>query len=636
VVLVTVFSCRQTGTHYADGLEGCSRSSILAVRQSFAELFRFLLRSLAGQEEGTNVSREAEQLKFHTLVLNALALDYRMFDYALFSNSDFHAVLHKLSTHDVALRQEPSLSSSSSRSSTAHPASEAVAASKLRAHKKRVVRVARNLFLLSAARCLAWTPTPLALRNNHLGEDEAQQILDLQDAVLRTIFFTELGSHRREEEAASEARRSTDLDDDYHHALLALLYQLKRTATMQRFFSSSESIHNVLSLLKLGSPRVQRLVTRLCRHVVHHMQPGRFVKTSSKGSMSADEVVEFFIDLLGSLISGSYVAVPSDAMTTTGAEMSAHSASSLSRTSSSESVSGRHCYSLILHRPQGVTISDVLRMLPQSQLTATGESGLDVNLKEVVRELKAIDQTVVLRDSSIEKCRRYASLLAAKGFSVTIARQDPVPKKNTEPEPATGSSSQFYMWRSRRVDYSLASEIVSFLRTLLIAPDWQSLLSEKLRTNMSALSALVQSLGQRIAASAKAKAKAAGASAEEGSQNAELAGQQRIMAVLAVLGGWNEDLRVGGKVRLRGEARPDNAGESTSASVGTVISFLSPSTVKVRWHSNDTSQGILAQTMLTPSRIWLVTGPVACHGQRRAGTADADLRGRRAHTRYRD
>ncbi|ELR24494.1 exocyst complex component 6, putative, partial [Acanthamoeba castellanii str. Neff] len=250
------------GTHYADRLEGCSRSSILAVRQSFAELFRFLLRSLAGQEEGTNVSREAEQLKFHTLVLNALALDYRMFDYALFSNSDFHAVLHKLSTHDVALRQEPS-SSSSSSSSTANPAPEAVAASKLRAHKKRVVRVARDLFLLSAARCLAWTPTPLTLKNNHLGEDEAQQILDLQDAVLRTIFFTELGSHRREEEAASEAMRSSDLDDDYHHSLLALLYQLKRTATMQRFFSSSESIHNLLSLLKLGSPRVQRLVTRL-------------------------------------------------------------------------------------------------------------------------------------------------------------------------------------------------------------------------------------------------------------------------------------------------------------------------------------------------------------------------------------
>jgi hypothetical protein len=137
------------------------------------------------------------------------------------------------------------------------------------------------------------------------------------------------------------------------------------------------------------------------------------------------------------------------------------------------------------------------------------------------------------------------------------------------------------MWRSRRVDYSLASEIVSFLRTLLIAPDWQPLLAEKLRTNLSALSALVQSLGQRIAASAKGKGKATGASAE-GGQNAELAGQQRIMAVLAVLGGWNEDLRVGGKVRLRGEARPDNAGESTSATVGTVISFLSPSTVKVR------------------------------------------------------
>ncbi|ELR24495.1 uncharacterized protein ACA1_032840, partial [Acanthamoeba castellanii str. Neff] len=144
------------------------------------------------------------------------------------------------------------------------------------------------------------------------------------------------------------------------------------------------------------------------------------------------------------------------------------------------------------------------------------------------------------------------------------------------------------MWRSRRVDYSLASEIVSFLRTLLIAPDWQPLLAEKLRTNLSALSALVQSLGQRIAASAKDKdkGKATGASAE-GGQNAELAGQQRIMAVLAVLGGWNEDLRVGGKVRLRGEARPDNAGESTSATVGTVISFLSPSTVKVLLRATD-------------------------------------------------
>jgi hypothetical protein len=539
------------------------------VRQSFAELFKFLLRCLSAEAVR---GKEAEQLKFQTLVLNSLALDYQMFDYELFSNSDFYNILHKLSTHDVTCSLD-STSSSSSSSST-KPATEILSANKLRTHKKRVVRVSRDLFLLVAARCLAWTPTPLALKNNHLREDAAQQILTLQDNVLRTIFFTELGSRSKQEEAIS-TQRPSDLDDDYHHSLLALLYQLKRTATMQRFFSSSESIHNLMSLLKLGSPRVQRLVTRLCRHVVHQLQPGRFGKSSDEGGMSANEVVEFFIGLLGSLIAGSSHTAPIDTAT------SEASSPALSRTSSSESVEGstigRHCYSLILHRPQGVTVSDVLRMLPQSQLT-TGESGLDVNLKEIVRELKAIDQTVVLRDSSIEKCRRCASLLAAKGFSVTIARQDPTPKTNAEPEPTT-SSSQFYTWRSRRVDYSLASEIISFLRTLLSAPEWQPLLTDKLQENFSHLAALVQSLSQRASTSAKGKEKATADVGAEG-QNAELANQQRVLAVLAVLGGWNEDIRVGGKVRLLGEARSD--GENVTASEGTVTSFLSPSTVKVR------------------------------------------------------
>jgi hypothetical protein len=83
-----------------------------------------------------------------------------------FSNNDLHAVLHKLSAHDVALCQELSLSLSSS--SMANLVLEAVAVSKLCVHKKCVVWVACNLFLLLANERIK---TTLA-GNWHLGQNK--------------------------------------------------------------------------------------------------------------------------------------------------------------------------------------------------------------------------------------------------------------------------------------------------------------------------------------------------------------------------------------------------------------------------------------------------------------------------------
>ncbi len=140
-------------------------------------------------------------------------------------------------------------------------------------------------------------------------------------------------------------------------------------------------------------------------------------------------------------------------------------------------------------------------------------------MKEVVKDLKAIDQAVVLRDATIEQCRKVAIVLATKvyifhlnifsckqftislwcfiqGWSVTIAHQDRTEKRNEDSLFSTSPHSCF--WRSRHVDFSHASEIISLLRSLLITLEWRDQLIEKIRSYLTSLGSLNNMLQNRI------------------------------------------------------------------------------------------------------------------------------------------
>ncbi len=258
-------SLRQTGSHYLEGLEGCSSSQQGLVRTNFAKMFSYLLTSLDPRKDEKGRNLEKIEVKIKILALNALSLEYKIEDYRLFADSNFFDILQKLSSVCMA-------------------SSQLVSKSKLLAQEKRLVRVAQSVLCLTATRVLEWVPSTF--------ERDSEKIIQLQDAIVRMIFG-ELSNMQpcestsvtmASEKQAGHDKKSLKLDDEYHYTLLTMLYRLKHTAAMKRYLSHPTSVRSLLGLLQLGSPRVQRPVTRLCKHALLMLNPADFYSTQPNES----------------------------------------------------------------------------------------------------------------------------------------------------------------------------------------------------------------------------------------------------------------------------------------------------------------------------------------------------------------
>src|SRR5690606_34187019 len=131
------------------------------------------------------------------------------------------------------------------------------------------------------------------------------------------------------------------------------------------------------------------------------------------------DIVDFFLDVLGKLLSDDYTParmadeeaeqreqellggtqVGSVPMSLS---LSLSSGGGDAGPSKGPAADNNRSYALISQRPSGTTLSDLLRMMPQAQFNTA--DGPDVNVKDVARELKAIDQAVVVRDATQKQC----------------------------------------------------------------------------------------------------------------------------------------------------------------------------------------------------------------------------------------
>eukprot|EP01087_Luapelamoeba_hula_P023116 TRINITY_DN844_c2_g1_i10.p1 TRINITY_DN844_c2_g1~~TRINITY_DN844_c2_g1_i10.p1 ORF type:complete len:2295 (+),score=402.99 TRINITY_DN844_c2_g1_i10:4295-11179(+) len=568
--------------HYVRDLEGCSSEQVNRVRQVFLSLFNFLLSVLrdSGSKASDDVAtgEKIMESKFKLMVLNTFALEYEVADFHCFATSpEFFDLLRALS--------------SSSNVTSASVQLNHLSVDAVRNYQKKLIKAARNTFCLVATLVLQWPST---------AKSEGD-IAALQDEVLRMTF----GELEQSPQAATGCATKVDtlaLNDEYHHSLLALLYRLRRTAAICRYLSVPKNILNLISLLKSSdnSPRVKRLTSRLSREALLMSTPQNIPTwntlsnsameveaTSSTSASGAEEVVEFFFELLNQLLAGekySQELTPSHEPATAAPVALAQC--------SSEDGTG-NCYALIVHKQPGASSSDLLRVLPQA---LSGIDGPEVNIKDVTNELKTIDQAVVLRDATQKQCIKYAVLLASRNLSTTIVRQEPGIKFNEE---VTAGKPQSL--RNKQVDYSLAAEVITLLRRMTEKSDWQPLILAKIRAYLLSIPALYSEVQRQSKGKDRSIANdspSAGQPDVSGDES-DSGGSEtfyRALAVVSLLGGWIDIPHIGGKVQytpprssaasttVASDSTPNastEAAQQSSPEIGTVVAFRSQHVVKV-------------------------------------------------------
>jgi len=544
-------SLRNTGHHYLDGLDGCCHSHIVEIKSIFSDIFVFLLSLLETTKTERSEEELLEECNLKILVIGALCYDYTIHDHHLFTTKNgLFPVLNRISASSIGCSTNEELVN----------------------REKKLVKVARHLLCLTATRCLEWVPDTsgqVVYASPFDSQIEYAEIIKLQDEVMKMMFgeFTQSSK----DTSMGKTMTTMELRDDYHHSLLTLIYKLKKTESLRRYLSDPNNIMTLVSLIKQGLPRVQRLIVRLCKYALTFLSPQEFEKDDSQmdtdGSCkSIPSTLEFFFDILGHLLVGKYGSL---------FDLEEYQGIHETDVQPKQSVligPKKRTFTLIVHKPEGTTIQDLARLIPATLHTVDGTK---VNAKEIITELKSMDQAIVVKNSTKDQCVEYGSLVASKGCCVTIA----VEEDNSKKQDNETKSGRYF--RSRLVDFSLCSEVIDLLAALLSCTEWGELVKKKIESCLLSLSSSTEFFSQW-----KDKKELTDISDEE------MYALQSAFAAMAILGGHSDIPHIGGRVKRLGKDKETKYSYSIQ---GTVVKFLSDQIIKVLFQKQE--GGVVEKTL---------------------------------------
>lgn len=378
------------------------------------------------------------------------------------------------------------------------------------------------------------------------------------------------------------------------YQLLVLVYRLRYSPAGKRFLSERSALTTVMTLLTSGTLRIQRIVIRLLRYMLEQEEictvlcldqtsaettpsnahSNTDTDTNTDNSASANgandqKPLRFLArDLfhrIGELLSGvsevdlsdesapaapNHEEVVGDSQqvdggeavgTASGLDLPRSNTSMIRSPSMVRSVSVEHLgrpkmFALKLHNPS--SSSQSVQQFLDYVNTFCRDTILSSHKKSLRTQLTSADTAVILKADRAE-CVRHARTLARRGLNVSVVPQPPDDGMLRNEELALTNPSY---WLSGYVSMTLVSELVDLIRGLATLPHWAPHLSAVVGDGVGRLAEM-----------------------KKGNQASVDSG--RSLAALAVLGGHQEKVRLGGRVRTAAED------DDSVTQLGTVVGF---------------------------------------------------------------
>lgn len=524
--LLGVIAKPLSGYHYLENLQTCGDQLSSDVSHSFGRLFS----TIASFLKDSNLDPTSRLLS-----LSICSLSYQEYDIDLLSNEKLFSLLQKLMVETpkiIVFGEDVSEEVQKEHTET------------IKQQHETLRNCAWVAFRLLATQCIGWN-----LRNENILDKSSvrslqEEIFDLMCSELRRISM----SLTKYDVSKNEEVNTTTNEQCFE--LLSLLFLLGGNS---RALARKESIENLLSILGTSSaPRSQRLVLRLCRR----MLPYQFDIVNGK-------LIENFLEEIGNwTVEGKF------------SNRSEKSTIDQDKKKQKDSPGTTQYGVYIITLPQNSRkILD--HMFPPSK----SEAPLSVSNQQILinqssnqshRVVSDLDQygASLVKTADEKECYEYARTLSENGFGVrvqTIGSNEAISTQNTKKSLDTSP-----FWIDGHVSQSLASEYISLMRLLLKPKCYQyETVKSVVVKNLKHIPKLLELLTQ-----------------EDISMEAIKPLYSKVIAALSVLGGFQEIVRVGGKVVIKSGVVGE---EGVSA---TVVSFNRTNKVDVILDSESEAKSV--------------------------------------------
>ena len=490
-------SSNPSGRYYLHGLEGCSLKTSSVVRKSFFALLVEVCKLML------NIHIHPST---HMLALEIVMVPFRdPYDVAALCDSDLIGAARNLIHHSPVIS---------------------------------VRRRASDVLQTLCATVLSWKKAPFG-RPRALSSLQTQML----DSVLLEI--------RRQFESKLDLGRGQSGDqalpnvgewmDGSCFQMLAVIFRLRECPQVRIGLSSKRCVETLISLVETGTPRVQLLSMRMLRFVLH--LPESLGEDGSDFSLIRRAVI-LLLEKIGEIAAGEDTfPLPW-----------AHGVARLSRLNSftsdmSSSCSDKELFSVVLlYMPSKDRNSnaafvqefvDLNRKLIGDITTDGDIEAFKTKLRRQLGSQKG-DETstkrpyvtaILVEQRPRGFCEKIAGKVADRGFSVCIIPQAPddVKRRNKDMEDVNPMP-----WLSGMMAMAIMSESVATLRMLATSQSSSRIVQNELRRRLSLLKSLASD---------------------------DHAWWRSVASALVLLGGFQEPIRVGGRVLIRSkENGPDSHG----------------------------------------------------------------------------
>eukprot|EP01125_Pyxidicula_operculata_P006688 TRINITY_DN229_c1_g1_i2.p1 TRINITY_DN229_c1_g1~~TRINITY_DN229_c1_g1_i2.p1 ORF type:complete len:4506 (-),score=1363.41 TRINITY_DN229_c1_g1_i2:44-12730(-) len=497
-------------SHFLDNISSCGHDLTLSVENNFTLLFEELVKIL-GNTTSDTTSRLlslgcCSSLSFKDSDVHLLQ-STNIFSILCDINSERESVLSKSEEKELTDSQEEKLSKKSDKDEE-------------NKRKNTLRKAAWTAFRLLSTRISSWS----------LSNAPHNGIVQLQGQVFE-LMCSEL--HRLSKNLHNQKigeKSSVDHEDENQcYQLLYMLLMLGVNSSRTKSLSNPENIKSLISFLGTNtSPRAKRLVFRLCRRLLP-MQPVE----------SLNSFVNLFLDEIGKWLFGSQKVVSSP----NSDSMQIESTSEKINTSFDSEDEKPASFGINLNSwfMGDKKLLEVCYATLGMDFTFEGKSSSvsnEVRAQQINQELLK-NVTVLLKVGTNDACTRLAKELSNSGGVVSIVEITEETNKQTTKERNNPNKTQLQKWPLYWADgyvaSSLISETVSVLRYLITSsPDWLTTIFKVIELNLNELSNYVKII--------------------ESDQSESLMNNtsfHRLIALLCMIGGFDENIRVGGKVNVR-------------------------------------------------------------------------------------
>eukprot|EP00029_Vermamoeba_vermiformis_P008050 TRINITY_DN365_c0_g1_i7.p1 TRINITY_DN365_c0_g1~~TRINITY_DN365_c0_g1_i7.p1 ORF type:complete len:4455 (+),score=2004.27 TRINITY_DN365_c0_g1_i7:138-13502(+) len=559
------------GGHYLDNIQTCGEELSHQVSEAFVGLFERMTALL---------SDATLDLTSRLLALNICGLSYQHFDVQLLMRARVFPLLRQIIAERLAMSTSTTVRVRLSDEEVNMAGSGGIELKEKQEEEEELAEVQKRQNTL---RLSAWTAFRLlATQVVHWslqGDDPSGHIIDrsaiskLQDQIFDLMCdeLKRISEHliARPSSAPSVPNPLEEDTEEQCYQLLSLLHLLGTSSSRLKSLSRKENIDNLLSLLHAqSSPRTQRLVLRLCRRLLplqHEGQQqlidkclaqigkwlfhGKFVrsdrvKTANNNNTNAANTNE------------DAMQVESSAATNNAGSESDDEEDQAAKKRDMQYVVSLNTW-LLGHKRLVETCVNAFgadffnapppqqQQQPQLALGAAffgrlAQQNTESKAQEVVAEMNATG-SAQLRTGTLDQCNKLAQAITLLGGSVTIApvQGDQTVRAASEEEHKNKQKlvdNPIY-WINGHSAEGLASEYINLLRTLTGSrqASWLNALRAGVVSALNKLSELYD----RISTATPAELTA-------------LMDYYHIaLAALCVLGGFDEDIRVGGRVQIK-------------------------------------------------------------------------------------